>query len=403
MKKFNYQARDSATNKIVKAVVQAESENSAAKLLITQGFTPLEISEIDENGGLLGFIKNRISTKDKIVFTRQLATLISAGLPLSQSLHTSMEQTENKRLQSVIEDIVATVEGGKTLHESFSKHPEVFDKVFLALIAAGEASGTLDDALRRVASQQEKDAATMSKIRGAMTYPIIVLVVIFGVMAFMLFTVVPQVEKLYVDLKRTLPLLTEIMVKLASLITGFWWLILIGLAVIIYFARQYMKTEGGIKLVDNLKLNMPLFGPMFRKLYMARLTRTGQTLLSTGVPMLDMLRITSEAVNNSIIAKSINRAAEKVKGGKALSASLQPEEYILPLVPQMIKIGEQSGKIDEMMGKTAQVYEDELDEQIRTISTAIEPILMVVLAVVAGSMVAAILLPIYSLVNDINL
>ncbi len=403
MKKFNYEARDSATNKIVKAVVQAESESSAAKLLITQGFTPLNIAEIDENGGSLGFLKNRISTKDRIVFTRQLATLIGAGLPLSQSLHTALEQTENKRLQSVIEDIVASVEGGKTLYDSFSKHPEVFDKVFLALIAAGEASGTLDEALKRVAAQQEKDAATMSKIKGAMMYPVIVLVVIFGVMGFMLFTVVPQVEKLYIDLKKTLPFLTSMMVQVANFMLNFWWLLLIILVALVYFGRQYLKTENGIKLLDTLKLNVPLFGSMFRKLYMARLTRTGQTLLNTGVPMLDMLKITSEAVNNSIIAKSIDRAADKVKGGKALSASLQPEEYILPLVPQMIKIGEQSGKIDEMMGKTAQVYEDELDEEIKAISTAIEPVLMVILAVVAGSMVAAILLPIYSLVNDINL
>lgn len=403
MKKFNYQARDSATNKIVKAMVQAESESSAAKLLIAQGFVPLSITEIDESGGGLRYIKNRISTKDRIVFTRQLATLIGAGLPLSQSLHTALEQTENKRLQGIVEDIVASIEGGKTLHESFSKHPEVFDKVFLALIAAGEASGTLDDALRRIANQQEKDAATMSKIKGAMTYPIIVLLVILGVMGFMLFTVVPQVEKLYIDLDRTLPLLTSVMVRVANFMASFWWLILIALGVLAYFIRQYTRTESGIKVVDTLKLNIPLFGPMFRKLYMARLTRTGQTLLTTGVPMLDMLRITSEAVNNSIIAKSIDRSAEKVKGGKALSVALQPEEYILPLVPQMIKIGEQSGKIDEMMGKTAQVYEDELDEQIKTISTAIEPVLMVVLAIMAGSMVAAILLPIYSLVNDLNL
>lgn len=403
MKKFNYQARDHATNKIVKAVVQADSENAAAKLLMAQGFTPLSITEVDESGGAFGFLKNRITTKDRIVFTRQLATLIGAGLPLSQSLHTTLEQTDNKRLQGVIEDIVASVEGGKSLHESFSKHPEVFDKVFLALISAGEASGTLDDALRRVAAQQEKDAATMSKIKGAMTYPIIVLVVIFGVMGFMLFTVVPQVEKLYIDLKRTLPFLTALMVNVANFATEFWWLLLLILGALIYFGHQYLKTESGIKFLDTFKLNVPLFGPMFRKLYMARLARTGQTLLSTGVPMLDMLRITSEAVNNTIIAKSIDRAADKVKGGKALSASLQPEDYILPLVPQMIKIGEQSGKIDDMMGKTAQVYEDELDEQIKTISTAIEPILMVVLAIMAGSMVAAILLPIYSLVNDINL
>lgn len=403
MKKFNYQAKDGSTNKVVKATVQADSESSAAKLLIAQGFTPLDIKEINEEENLLNRITGRITTKDKIVFTRQLATLIGAGLPLAQSLHTVAEQTENKRLQGVVEDIIASVEGGKSLSESFSKHPEVFDSVFLALIAAGEVSGTLDESLRRIAAQQEKDAATMSKIKGALTYPVIVLVVIFGVMAFMLFTVVPQVEKLYHDLKKELPFLTQVMVTVADFMAKFWWLVIIVVGIGIYFFLQYLKSEGGIKFKDTFKLNVPLFGKMFRKLYMARLTRTGQTLLATGVAMLDMLKITSESVNNTIIAKSIDRAAEKVKGGKALSAALQPEDYILPLVPQMIKIGEQSGKIDEMLGKTAQVYEDELDEEIKAISTAIEPILMVILAVVAGGMVGAILLPIYSLVNGINI
>jgi type IV pilus assembly protein PilC len=402
MKKFDYEAKDSSTNKVVKATVQAESENSAAKLLLAQGFTPLSIKEINEDGNFLGRLTGRITTKDKIVFTRQLATLIGAGLPLSQSMHTVLEQTANKRLQAVIEDIVASIEGGKSLTESFSKHPEVFDKVFLALIAAGEASGTLDDSLRRVATQQEKDAATMSKIKGALTYPMIVLVVIFGVMGFMLLTVVPQVEKLYSDLKKPLPWLTQGMVSTADFAIAYWWLVIIALVAGIYFLRQYLKTNSGIRAMDLFKLNVPLFGGMFRKLYMARLARTGQTLLSTGVAMLDMLRITSEAVNNTVIAESVDRAAEKVKGGKPLSSSLKTEDYILPLVPQMIMIGEQSGKIDEMMGKAAQVYEDELDEEIKTISTAIEPVLMVVLAVVAGGMVGAILLPIYSLVNTIS-
>lgn len=403
MKKFDYQAKDNSTNKTVRATVQADSESAAAKLLIAQGFTPLDIKESNENESLFSRLTGRITVKDRIVFTRQLATLIGAGLPLSQSLHTVLEQTENKRLQSVVEDIVASIEGGKSLSDSFSKHPDVFDNVFLALISAGEASGTLDDSLKRIAAQQEKDAATMSKIKGALTYPVIVLVVILGVIAFMLFTVVPQVEKLYHDLKKELPFLTQVMVSTADFLAHFWWLVIILTGVAIYFGIQYLKTENGIKFKDTAKLNVPLFGVMFRKLYMARLARTGQTLLATGVAMLDMLRITSTAVNNSIISNSIDRAAEKVKGGKALSAALQPEDYILPLVPQMIKIGEQSGKIDEMMGKTAQVYEDELDEEIKAISTAIEPILMVILAVVAGGMVGAILLPIYSLVNDVKI
>ena len=402
MKKFNYEARDQTTNKIIKATVQADTESAAAKLLINQGFTPLNIKEQGENDNFISRMSGRITTKDKIVFTRQLATLIGAGLPLAQSFNTVLEQTENKKLQSIIQDVTASIEGGKTLSESFAKHPAVFDAVFLALVGAGEMSGTLDESLQRVANQQEKDAATMSKIKGALTYPIIVLLVIFGVIAFMLFTVVPQVEKLYHDLKRELPFLTKVMVDMASFLTNYWYIAIVVVGAGIYFLVQYLKTDTGVKMTDSLKLNVPVFGQMFRKLYMARFMRTGQTLLGTGVSMLDMLKLTSIAVNNSIIQESIMRSAEKVKGGKALSVALQPEPYILSLVPQMIKIGEQSGRIDEMMGKTAQVYEDELDEQVRTISTSIEPILMVVLAVVAGSMVAAILLPIYSLVNGIN-
>jgi len=402
MKKFSYEARDQATNKVTKSTVQADSESAAARLLINQGFTPLSIKEQNTNESFFAKITDRITVKDRIVFTRQLATLIGAGLPLAQSLNTVLEQTQNKKLQSVVQDVTASVEGGKTLSESFAKFPNVFDPVFLALVGAGEVSGTLDEALQRVAAQQEKDAAMASKIKGAMTYPIIVLVVIFAVMAFMLLTVVPQVEKLYKDLKQTLPFLTQIMVGAANFLKNFWWIAIIVLVAFVYFFRQYLKTDNGIKMIDTFKLNVPIFGNMFKKLYMGRFARTGQTLLSTGVSMLDMLRITAKAVDNSIVEKSIMRAVDKVKGGKALSAALQPEAYILPLVPQMIKIGEQSGRIDEMMGKVAQVYEDELDEQVRNISTAIEPVLMVVLAIVAGSMVAAILLPIYSLVNNIN-
>lgn len=402
MKKFFYEARDRSTDKITKATVQAESENAAAKLLVSQGFTPLIIREQNSDENIISQITNRITTKDKVVFTRQLATLIGAGLPLAQSLNTVMEQTPNKKLQAVVQDVYASVEGGKTLVDSFARHPEVFDQVFLALIGAGETSGTLDESLQRIANQQEKDAQIASKIKGALTYPVIVLVVIFGVVAFMLFTVVPQVKKLYKDLHRDLPLPTQIMVNMADFLINYWWLTIIMVIVAVYFGRQYFKTEAGIKFKDAFKLNVPVFGHMFRKLYMARFARTGQTLLMTGVSMLDMMKLTSRAVNNTIIAKSITNASEKVKGGKALSTALEPEDYVLPLVPQMIKIGEQSGKIAEMMGKSAQVFEDELDEQIRTISTSIEPILMVVLAAVAGGMVAAVLLPIYSLVNGIS-
>jgi type IV pilus assembly protein PilC len=403
MKRYHYVAKDLATGKKTQGEAQADSVNDAVKLLVKQGFTPLDIKEQDENSSFFSSISGRIRAKDKIVFSRQLATLLGAGLPLSQSLHTVAQQTENAKLRKVVEEIITDIEGGKSLHDSFAKHPTVFSKVFLALVEAGEASGTLDDALKRIAAQQEKDAEVVGKIRGAMVYPMIVLVVIGLVIVFMMLTVVPQVEQLYEDLHKPLPLLTKVMVDGASFMRSYWYVVVLVLLASGYFFWQWLKTEAGIKFKDSFKLNVPLFGILFRKLYMARFARTGQTLLKVGVPMLDMLRITGEAVNNTILESAITRASDKVKSGKPLSKSIEGEDYFMILVPQMINIGEQSGKVDEMLGKVAQVYEDELDEQIRTISTLIEPVLMVVLAIVAGGMVGAILFPIYSLVGGVKI
>lgn len=401
MKKFSYKVKDRVTGKIIKGEISADSQRAAGKALIDQGYILQDdIYEVGQENALARFM-NRITTKDKIVFTRQFATLIGAGLPLAQALRTVSEQTENKKMRSVVDDILASVESGSSLKDAFSKFPDVFDKVYLALIAAGEMSGTLDESLRRVATQQEKDAAMMSKIRGALTYPIIVLVVIGLVMTFMMVQVVPQVKQLYKDMHQELPFATQILIGISDFIINFWWLVLVGIGVAGYFFRQYLKTESGIKFAANFKLNVPLFSPLFRKLYMARFARTGQLLLSTGVALLDMLNICGDAMNNIIVKKSIDEAGKLVQSGKSLSESLKGKDYILDMVPQMINIGEQSGKIDEMLGKTAQVYEDELDEQIKAISTLIEPILMVVMALMAGGLIGAILFPIYSLVTKV--
>lgn len=398
MKTYIYTAKDAETNKVVHSTVQADSEREAAKVLIAQNMSPLSIAEQSRNA----FIENitqRITTKDKVVFTRQLATLVEAGLPLSQSLRTIADQTKNKKMQVVVQEIIAAIEGGKSLGDAFAKHPNVFDKVYLALIRAGEVSGTLDEALKRIANQQEKDEAIMRRVRGAMYYPAIVLFVIVLVLIFMLVTIVPQIEELYGGLNKELPLLTLILVGMASAIQNFWWAFIFVIGIVIYFMKQYFKTDQGIRVADTLKLNTPAIGKLFQKLYMARFTRTAETLLVSGVPMLDMLRITAEAVNNVHIAKGIHTAEERVKGGMALSKAIGDQDYIAVLVPQMIKIGEQSGRISQMLGKVANVYEDELDEQIKALSTIIEPVLMVVMALMAGGIVMSILFPIYSLVS----
>lgn len=396
---FQYTAKNSS-GKLSKGLVQADTESAAAKLLLAQKLTPVEIKIKSEKKFGLSKFANRIKTKDRIIFTRQLATLINAGLPLTQSLRTVSEQTANKELAIVINQIIASVEGGVSLAESLGKHPKVFNEVYIALVSAGEASGTLDQSLERIATQQEKDAEMMSKVRGALVYPVIVMFVIVSVVIFLLTTVVPQIELLYKDFNKELPLLTNIMLIVARFITGFWWLIIIVLVAAGFFGVRWLKTRQGQVFADNLKPNIPLFGDLFRKLYMARFCRTGETLMRSGVPMLEMLRITSKAVDNIPIENSLGRVGEKVKGGKSLSSALKVEETFLPLVSQMIKIGEQSGGIDQMMDKAATYYEDELDAKIKAISTTIEPILMVVLALVVGGIVMAILVPVYGLIGE---
>jgi len=401
MKRFNYKAKEKATGKIVKGSIQAETEQIAGRLLIDQGYIPESITE--EGEGIFGKKQTRVTNKDRITFTRQLSTLIGAGLPLAGSLRTVVEQTQSKGMKAIIEEILASVESGKSLHDAFSQFPDVFNGVYLALIQAGETSGTLDIALKRLADQEEKDAAMMSKIRGALVYPAIILVVIIGVLAFMMIMVVPQVQNLYSDMNKELPALTKVLTGISNFFGSFWWLMIMfigGIVAGIYFAVK--KTAIGRKIMDSFKINAPIFGGLFRKLYVSRFARTCEMMLATGVPMLESVRISIEATSNAVVEAEYNKSLEVIKGGKPLSEALREREYMLPLVPQMASIGEESGKIDEMLGKAAQVYETELDEQVNNISTMIEPILMVIMAGLIGVVVGGTLLPIYSLVNSVS-
>ncbi|MBO7657199.1 type II secretion system F family protein [Candidatus Saccharibacteria bacterium] len=401
MKRYNYHAKEKETGKQVKGSIQADSERFAGQLLVKQGLIPDTITEEGASNPFAKF-NNRITTKDHIMFTRQLATLIGAGLPLSASLRTVTEQTENKGMKAVGEEILAAAESGKSLYEAFSAHPHVFNGVYLALIQAGEKSGTLDIALKRLADQEEKDAAMLGKIRGALVYPAIILVVIIAVLLFMMFAVVPQVSDLYNDMGEELPGLTQGLVDLTDFTVNFWWLILLvlvgGIVGTFFFVK---RTPTGRRVADAFKINVPLFGGLFRKLYVSRFARTAEMLLSTGVPMVDAVTISNGAVSNKIVEAEYAKAIEMIKGGKTLSEALTDREYMLPLVPQMAGIGEESGKIDEMLGKAAKVYEDELYNQVENISTAIEPILMVIMAGLIGVVVGGTLLPIYSLVNTV--
>lgn len=395
---FRYVARDITSGQKIKAEVQAENEQSAAKLIRGQGYTPIEI-ELAKGSKGPGRFRNRIKTKDKILFSRQLSTLINAGLPLVQSLRTVANQTQSKPLKVVANQVISDVEAGTAFSLALAKHPETFNQIYISMIAAGETSGTLDASLERIAYQQEKDAEILSKVRGALVYPAIVVLVMVGVLGFMIVTVLPQVQVLYDGLGsgNDLPLITRILLAISNFTIKYWWVVLIIMGLAVFFTSRWARTIGGRSAIDKLKMRAWPMGPLFMKLYMARFARTATTLISSGVPLLQVLDITARSINNVHIEASIRKAAEKVKGGKALSETLTGDPNFLELVPDMLRIGEQSGSVEEMTGKVADYYEKEVDQQIKNISTIIEPVLMIVLGVVAFIIVAAVLLPIYGL------
>jgi type IV pilus assembly protein PilC len=395
---YHYVARNPATGKKVTAIAQADNEQAAAKLIKSQGLTPIEIT-LEKTSK--GFHRKKIKAKDRVLFSRQLSTLINAGLPLVQSLRSVANQTTNKPLKVVINQVLADVEGGKPFSVALEKHPKVFNKVYISLVAASETSGTLDDGLVRLADQQEKDAEIMSKVRGAMTYPAIVMLVMIGVALFMVIKVLPQVKSIYDGIPNAhLPFVTIALLAISHFITHFWWVVLLMLGLMGFFTTRAFKTVGGRRFIDRAKMKAWPIGPLFMKLYMARFARTATTLVGSGVPLIQMLEITGDSIDNVHIEGSLDRAIEKVKGGKSLADSLTNDSNFLELVPNMLRIGEQSGALETMLDKVATYYEKEVDQQIKTISTIIEPVLMIVMGVFALTIVTAILLPIYSLVNQ---
>lgn len=399
---YQYTARNPQTGQQVKATVEADSEAAAAKLLSAQGLVATDI-RMQGGGGVnaLSKLSNHVRAKDRVLFSRQLSTLINAGLPLLQALRSVNQQTVNKPLKVVLTQIIGDIEGGTTLSSAMAKHPQVFNQVYISLIAAGETSGTLDAALERLAIQQEKDADLNSKIRGAMIYPIIVLAVMGGVVGFMVVKVLPQVKTLYSNLPGAqLPLVTRVLLAISDFTIHYWWIVAIVLAIAVFMTTRWSRTGPGKEVIDSLKMRAWPIGPLFMKLYMARFARTGSTLIASGVPLLQMLAITADAVNNVHIHAAITKAAEKVKGGKGLGESIENDSHFLPLVPNMLKIGEQSGAIEQMMAKVADYYEKEVDNEVANISAIIEPVMMVLLGVIAFIIVAAVLLPIYGLAGN---
>jgi type IV pilus assembly protein PilC len=400
---FKYKARDTKSNELLNGEISANTQKEAIHNLVAQGLSIVNMRE--DKGGLFSSA-DKVSTKVKIVFTRQLATLINAGLPIAQAMTTVEEQTQDKTMKRIVQIVRSDVEGGRKLSDAFARWPKVFNNLYISITAAGEMAGTLEKSLVRLADQQDKDAAIMKKVKGAFIYPIIVLVVMVGVIAYLLSSLVPQVKQLYGDLGQELPIVTQIVVAVVDFFTANWYIVALIVAILVFFWWRYIKTDKGRITMDTIKLNVPLFKGLFTKLYMARFCRTMEILLASGVHMIESMEISSRSINNVVLEKEIVHDSDYVKGGKPLSEALkrQPGDgYVLAFVPQMVSIGEKSGKIDEMLGKTASYYEDEVDEAVKTIQTLIEPFMMIMLAGMAALVIIAILMPIYQLSSTISM
>jgi len=350
-------------------------------------------------GGLRGSFGGKVKDKEMAIFTRQFSTMVDAGLPLVQCLTILAEQSESKTLRTVTSKVAGSVEAGSTLADALRRHPKTFDELYVNLVEVGEAGGILDTVLQRLSVYIEKAAALKRKVKSAMIYPLTIVGVAFIVIIFMLTFVIPTFAKMFTSMGADLPLPTLIVIKLSDFAARFWWLI-IGAAIgIVVGIRAYYKTEGGRSLIDALVLKLPVFGTLIRKVAVARFTRTLGTLVSSGVPILEGLRITARTAGNRVVERAVLETRASVTAGKTLAEPLKASTVFPPMVVQMISVGEQTGALDAMLNKIADFYDDEVDTAVSALTALLEPLMIVFLGVVIGGLVIAMYLPIFRLVT----
>jgi type IV pilus assembly protein PilC len=340
-----------------------------------------------------------VSTKDLAIFTRQFATMISAGLPLVQCLDILAKQASKPSFGRVIAEVTREVEAGSTLSDALGRHKDVFDDLFRNMVAAGEAGGVLDEILMRLATYIEKADALKRKIQSAMVYPLVVLTVALGATAFMLIFIIPTFAKMFSDFGGELPLPTKIVLGMSNFLKGYWWAMLLAAGGGMVAFNRYYATESGRRNVDQMLLKMPVLGDVLLKGSVARFTRTLGTLIASGVPILSGLEITARTAGNKVISEAIMGARASIREGETVSAPLKASGVFPPMVVQMISVGEQTGALDEMLTKIAVFYESEVDTAVDTLTSIIEPIMIVVMGGIVGGMVVAMYLPMFKLIS----
>ena len=342
-----------------------------------------------------------VKTKDLAIFTRQFATMINAGLPLVQCLDTLSKQTTKPMFKDVITKVMKDVEGGGTLAESLGKHKNVFQDLYVHMVAAGEAGGILDIILQRLATFLEKMDALKRKVKTAMTYPTVVMTVAIGATVFMLVFIIPTFAKMFKDFGGVLPMPTRIVLGCSDFLRTQWWLLVGGIIGTVIMFKRYVATEAGRLKVDGILLNFPAIGDILRKAAVARFTRTLGTLISSGVPILEGLNITAKTAGNMVVHNAVLATRASISEGETIAEPLRQSGVFPPMVVQMIAIGEETGALDEMLNKIADFYEDEVDSSVEALTSIIEPVMIVFMGGVVGAMVIAMYLPIFKMVSVI--
>jgi type IV pilus assembly protein PilC len=399
---FTYVGK-SKRGRVLKGEIEAADERIARIQLKRKN---IEITKLKQKPkdvfASISFMQPKVTKKDLVIFTRQFSTMIDAGLPLVQGLNILSEQMENKTFKGMLKQVTKDVEGGATLADALNKHPKVFDALFVNLVAAGEVGGILDTILQRLAAYIEKAEKLKSKVKGAMVYPIAVLIIGVLVMAVIMVFVIPVFQEMFSSLGKGLPALTQIVINVSNFTKGNIHFLIGGTIVFIWAFRRYRSTRSGKRNIDIILLKMPIFGELIRKVAVARFTRTLGTMISSGVPILDALEITAKTSGNAVVEEVIFEARTSIAEGQTIADPLSESDIFPGMVTQMISVGESTGALDAMLDKIATFYDDEVDASVSALTALMEPLMMMLLAGALGPIIIAMYLPIFQMASALG-
>jgi len=397
---YAYKARDKGGN-VLNGTIVADNEALVLARLREQGFVPLEVDK-QKRGMNIELTAKKVKFKELSVFARQFATMVNSGLPILRSLAILAEQTENPELARVLGVIRTDVEQGSSLSGAMTKHPKVFNDLFVAMVKSGETGGSLDDVLLRLADMIEAEVRLRGKIKSAMTYPIAVVALVVLIMSAMLLFVVPQFQTIYGSLGGSLPLPTRVLLTMSNIFKKYWYIVLIGSLVFRFFFKRWKKTPNGRAWVDKMKLRVPIFGILFQKTALSRFASTFSMLLRSGVPILQSLEIVAETVNNRVVSDAVDDVQASVREGESMAKPLARHAVFPPMVVQMIAVGEETGQVDMMLEKVATFYEQEVEASVDALTSLIEPLLIAVIGGCVGAAVIALYMPMFNIIKLIQ-